>query len=103
DQQAASTQERTAATARVPTIPGPSPESTSQRLLSAVAAIEPRRGLLGHRVQELVEIERIDAAVWCKDRAGSGRDFIPDDLGPHRVPQLAGTKVRNQGAASSFI
>src|SRR5438128_5248793 len=97
------TKSRAGVTTLVSEIPGASPESTSQRKLSAVAAIEPRRGLLGHRVQELVEIERIDAAVWCKHRTGSGRDFIPDDFGPHRVPQLAGTKVRSQGAASSFI
>src|SRR5207244_4413805 len=97
------TKSRAGVTALVSEIPGASPESTSQRNLSAVAAREPRRGLLGHRVQELIEIERIDAAVWCKDRTGSGRDFIPDDFCTHRVPQLAGTKVRNQGAASSLI
>src|SRR5437867_1331875 len=77
------TKARAGVTALVSEIPGASPEPARQRNLRAVAAIQPRRGLLGHRVQELVEVERIDAAVWCKDRTGSGRDFIPDDLRAH--------------------
>src|SRR5439155_12253946 len=66
-------------------VPWPAPESARQRNLGAVPSMKPCRGLLGHRIEELIEVQRVGAPVGGKDLAGCGRPVITDDFRAHLV------------------